>query len=177
VDTVPEELSDLLASDSDEGDVLTIQAGTGSRCAKVKIQGVPVYGIVDTGADITITGGKLFKLIATQATPRLKKRDLQKLDKVPYNYDGHTFTLHGMMDLEVSFQEKNMIIPIYIQMDAKDQLLLSETMCLQFGIVSYHPKVEVWNGGQNQSKSQHHDAQLTANCKVSIVRVKLVDVT
>ena len=37
VDTVPEELSDLLASDSNEGDVITIQAGTGSRCAKVKI--------------------------------------------------------------------------------------------------------------------------------------------
>jgi len=46
VDTVPKELSDLLASDLDEGDVLTIQAGTGSHCAKVKIQGVPVYGIV-----------------------------------------------------------------------------------------------------------------------------------
>jgi len=58
-----------------------------------------------------------------------------------------------------------MITPIYIKMDAKDQLLLSEIVCSQLGIVSYHPKVEVWNGGQKQPKSQHNDAQLTANCK------------
>ena len=103
---VQKELSDLLVSESDDGDVLTVQIGNGSCCAKVEIQGVPVYGILDTGADITIIGGKLFKLIATKATPRLKKKDLQQPDKVPRNYDGNTFTLDGKMDLKVSFQGK-----------------------------------------------------------------------
>ena len=41
--------------------------------------------------------------------------------------------------IKVSFKGKNMITPIYIKMDAKDQLLLSETVCRQLGIVSYHP--------------------------------------
>lgn len=108
---VQKELSDLLVSESDDGDVLTVQIGNGSRCAKVEIQGVPVYGILDTGADITIIGGKLFKLIATKATPRLKKKDLQQPDKVPRNYDGNTFTLDGKMDLKVSFQGKKYDYP------------------------------------------------------------------
>ena len=89
---------------------------------------MPVYGIVDTGADITIIGGKLFKLIATKAKSRLKKKDLQQPDKVPRNCNGNTFTLDGKMDLKVAFQEKYIIEPIYIKMDAKDQLLLSETV-------------------------------------------------
>ena len=125
---IQKELSDLLVSESDDGDVFAVQAGNGSRCVKVEIQGVPVYGILDTGTDITIIGGKLFKLIATKATPRVKK-DLQQPDKIPQNYDGNTFTLDGKMDLKVSFQENSMITLIYIKMDAKDQLLLSETVC------------------------------------------------
>ena len=40
------EISDLLASESDDGDVLAVQTGSSSCCAKVEIQGVPVYGIV-----------------------------------------------------------------------------------------------------------------------------------
>ena len=69
---------------SDDGDVITVQAGSGSQFAEVEIQGgVLVYGIVDTGADITIICGKLFKLIATKATPRLK--DLQQPYKIPCN--------------------------------------------------------------------------------------------
>lgn len=173
-DTVQKELSDLLVSESDDGDVLIVQIGNESRCAKVEIQGVPVYGILDAGADITIIGGKLFKLIATKATPRLKKKDPQQPDKVSRNYNGNTFTLDGKMDLKVSFQGKNKITPIYIKMDAKDQLLLSETVCQQLGIVSYHPMVKVWSGGHH-SNTQCTDAQSTA--RVPVVRVKLVQAT
>lgn len=50
------ELSNMLESESDDGEVLAVQAESGSCCAKVKIHGVPVYRIVDTGADITIIG-------------------------------------------------------------------------------------------------------------------------
>jgi len=49
------------------------------------------YGVVDTGTDITIIGGRLFKLVATKA--RLKKRNLHKPNTVPRNYDGQVFTL------------------------------------------------------------------------------------
>ena len=162
------ELSDMLESESDDGEVLAVQAGNGSCCAKVKIHGVPVYGIVDTGADITIIGGKLFKMIATKATPKLKKKDLQQPDKVPRNYDGNTFTLDGKMDLKGS---KSMVEHIYIKMDAKDQLLLSESLYRQLGIVSYHPKVEVWKGDQQEGTEPQSPA------KIPIVRVKLVQDT
>ena len=47
----------------------------------VRLQGVPAYGIIDTAADITIVGGRLFKKIATIA--RLKKKNLKPPEKKP----------------------------------------------------------------------------------------------
>ncbi|XP_065915676.1 myosin-13-like [Dysidea avara] len=166
------EVTDLLESDSssDSDSVNAIHVGTGPRCVKVTIQGVPMYGVVDTGADITIIGGRLFKLVATKA--RLKKRNFHKPDTVPRNYDGKVFTLDGKMDLKISFQGKDMTTPVYIKMDAKDQLLLSEVVCRQLGIVQYHPNVEVWRGGH---KAQSTDRQ--SSVVVPMVRVKLVQVT
>ncbi len=52
--------------------------GSHARCVRVQVQGVPMFGIIDTGADITIMGGELFKKLA--ATAKLRKRDLQKPD-------------------------------------------------------------------------------------------------
>ena len=46
------------------------------------------------------------------------------------------------MDLDVTFDGKTMCTPIYITMDAHDQLLLSEGVCRQLGIIHYHPEVE-----------------------------------
>ena len=37
-----------------------------------------------------------------------------------------------------------MVTPIYIKMDAPDQLLLSEGVCRQLGIVGYHESVGPW---------------------------------
>lgn len=53
--------------------------GSHSRCAKVRVEGVPMYGLLDTGADITIIGGTLFKKVAIVG--KLKKRDLRKPDR------------------------------------------------------------------------------------------------
>ena len=117
----------FLESSSDEEVVRQVRVrDTGSRtqCVKLSVQGVPVYGIIDSGADITIIGGKLFKRVALAA--RLKKRDFMKPDKTPRTYDQKPFTLDGRMDLEVQFEDKAMRTPIYIKMDAHDQLLLSE---------------------------------------------------
>ena len=48
--------------------------------ATVEICGVPVTGLVDTGADITIINGPTFKKIASIV--RLKKKYFKKPDKI-----------------------------------------------------------------------------------------------
>lgn len=108
------------------------------------IQGIPAYGVLDSGADITIIGGELFKKVASGA--RLKKRNFKKADRVPHTYNQQPFKLDGRMDLEIAFDEKVMVTPVYIKMDAHDQLLLSEGVCRQLGILQYHPQVEDWRG-------------------------------
>ena len=64
-------LTVLLDSDSSEEEtvwrLLVDNRGSQPRCAHVEVQGVPVYGIIDSGADITITGGDKFKKVATVA--------------------------------------------------------------------------------------------------------------
>ena len=63
-----------------------------------------------------------------------------------------------------------MMTPVYIKMNAKDPLLLSEGVCHQLGIISYHPDVQVWNGGR-KSGSSYTRNQIA---KVPAVRVRLV---
>jgi hypothetical protein len=46
-----------------------------------------------------------------------------------------------MLELEVSFTEKVMVMKVYIKMDSSDQLLLSEGVCCQLGIIHYHSSV------------------------------------
>ena len=60
---------------------------------------------------------------------------------------------------------------VYVKMDAHDQLLLSEGVCRQLGIISYHDKVEKWRGG---SKQLTRCKKTTAVAKVPTVKVKLV---
>ena len=140
----------LLYSDSDDEEGANARAvhvqdgGSRSQCVKVQVQGVPAYGLIDTEADITIIGGKLFEKVATVA--RLRKRHFKKPDKIPRTYDQKTFTLDGRMDLEITFDDKTMCTPVYIKMDTADQLLLSEGVCRQLGVVTFHPKVEQWRG-------------------------------
>ena len=49
------------------------------------VQGVPACGMLDSGADISIMGGELFRKVV--AVVKLKKRGLQRPDKTPRNYD------------------------------------------------------------------------------------------
>ena len=91
----------LYSSDSEgEGEVRLVQVedkGSKPRKAHVGVQGVPAYGVIDTGADITIMGGELFKKVAAAA--RLKKRCFKQADKTPYSYDQRPFKLNGKIDL------------------------------------------------------------------------------
>ena len=52
-------------------------------------------GIVDTAADITIMGNKLFALVA--ASVRLCKKDFKTPDQVLRTYDRNIFHLDGRM--------------------------------------------------------------------------------
>lgn len=110
--------------------------GSQTCCAKETIQGVPNYGIADSAAEITIMGGALFKHVASAAY--LKKRDFHKPDKTPHTYVNDTFTLDGMMKLDIAFDRNTMRTPIYIKMDAQEQLLLSERVCWQVNIIKYY---------------------------------------
>ena len=113
--------------------------GSRPHLAIVDIHGVPANGIVDTAADITIMGGKLFALVAAAA--KLQKRDLRKQDRVPRNNDGKEFHLNGCMEMDLTFQDITLTTTVYIKMDIIDQLLLSEGVCRQLGILSYHSSV------------------------------------
>ena len=46
------------------------------------------------------------------------------------------------MDLDITLGDKTMCTPVYVKMDAHNPLLLSEGVCNQLGIISYHPDVE-----------------------------------
>ena len=53
------------------------------------------------------------------------------------------------MDIEISFDGKVLRTPIYIKMDAYDQLVL---MCSQLGIVGYHR--DVWLGRKLEMETE-----------------------
>ena len=84
-----------LLSDSDDDEeprvgLVKITDG-GSKCqrTKVTVGGVPLLGIVDSGADVTIMDGVAFKQVASVA--KLRKRDFKKPNEVPKNYDLNHF--------------------------------------------------------------------------------------
>uniref|UniRef100_A0A1X7SUF3 CCHC-type domain-containing protein n=1 Tax=Amphimedon queenslandica TaxID=400682 RepID=A0A1X7SUF3_AMPQE len=143
-DVLDDPLAYLLSdSDSEPSEVQQVRVedkGSASRRAQVVIGGVPMEGIVDTAADITIMGAELFKKVATVC--RLHKRDFKPPDKTPYNYDRKTFRLDGRIEMDILFQDRAMKTTIYIKMDASEPLLLSEGVCRQLGIIKYHPDVK-----------------------------------
>ena len=146
----------LLSSDSDEGartQWVRIDDRRSRHCyAEVQLEGVPARGIVDSGSDITILGGDLFRKVA--AVARLRKSQFKKPDKVPRNYDRRVFSLDGKMELDIAFEGFTMKTPVYKKADAPEQLLLGEGVCRQLGIVSYHPKVVDRMGRRWQTGSE-----------------------
>ena len=156
-----------LQSDSDESlDVKVVHVtdqGSEPKCVQVTIGGVPCFGIVDSGADISIMGGKLFKQVA--AVARLHKRDFQRPDKTPRGYDRKPFHIDGKVNLDICFQDKSMNTSVYVKMDAPEQLLLSEGVCRQLGVISYHQEVRPVKK-RNRRKNRQ--------CTVPAVRVRLI---
>ena len=141
---VPSLMFHLFSSDSDteEDGVRQVRIddhGSRQQYANVNIEGVPATGVIDSGAEITIINGKLFARIA--AVARLKKSRLKPPDRIPKTYDRRVFTLDGRMDLDIGFDGITMRTPIYIKVDAVDQLLLGEGVCSQLKIITYHSSV------------------------------------
>ena len=131
---------------------------------------MPARGIVDSGAEISIMDKELFKTVADVA--RLRKRELKKADKVPRTFDQKPFLLDGRLDLDITFGGKTMRTPIYLKMDSREQLLLSEGVCRQLGIISYHPDV---TSRRNRSPSQKRSpAKPDQEAVVPTIRVQLV---
>ena len=171
------DLMAFLFSDSEEGSsnvkqIWVEDQGSQSHCAQIRIAGVPVYSIVDSGADITIIGGDLFRRVAANA--RLQKRDFKKADKTPWTYSQQPFSLDRKMDLDLMFDDKTMKTTVYIKMDARDQLLLSEGVCRQLGILSYHLQVEVWRGRRRRGHSDLNTSR-SDEAQVPRITVKLVN--
>ena len=100
--------------------VTIVDQGSQSMCVPLQVEGVPAYGLVDTGADITIIGAQLFKRVA--AVAKLRKKNFKQSDKTPRGYDGKPFTLHGRIEMTLMFDGKEMKTMVYIKMDAVDQL-------------------------------------------------------
>ena len=77
----PEDPFRFLLSDSDDEDIISLvrveDKGSKSQTALVEVAGVPIHGIVDTGADITIMGPELFKKVA-MCLPSSRKVNLRK---------------------------------------------------------------------------------------------------
>ena len=138
-----EDLLGLLLSDSeDQVSLVQIQdSGSNAKGVVVQVQGVPAVGVIDSGSDLTITGAELFAKVAV--TARLHKRDFKKADKVPRTYDQRTLSLDGRLDLDIEFDGKSLNTPVYVRKEAQDQLLLSEDVSRQLGIIGYHREVHL----------------------------------
>ena len=150
-DRPKEDLLDFLQSDSD-GEIKEVHiSDTGSQSVKVEveIQGVPVEGVIDNASDITIMEGELFKKVASVA--KLKRKSLKRADKTPRTYDMRVFTLDGRMNLDIKFGGRTMNTPVYIKMDSPTGLLLSEKICQQLRILTYHPSIDT------QTKDTHSE--------------------
>ena len=55
-----------------------------------------------------------------------------------HTYDQKTFHLDDWFDLDISFQDCTIKIPIYVKSNAKEHLLISEGVCHQ---LEYHKQV------------------------------------
>jgi hypothetical protein len=160
---------DLLLSSSDDEAVRLVRVVdkcSSPHTAKVLVRGVPAEGIIDSGADITIRGAQLFRRVATVA--RLKKGDFHPADCTPRTYDQKPFKVDGKMEMDITFDGRVIKTPVYIKMDAHDQLLLSEGVCRQLGI-TYHEKVK-----GSKEKSGARDGPSEKQAVVPSVRVRLV---
>ena len=94
-DDVENPLHYLLSNTDSEEEVRQVRTNdeeSRPQFMRVGVQGVPMNGVVDAGADIIING-PMFKRVA--AVARLRKRDFKSPDKTPHAYGQKPFKLDG----------------------------------------------------------------------------------
>ena len=143
-----------------------------ARHVKVKIEGIPVTGIIDTGSDITIINGKLFKNVVDAA--QLSSEAFKPANKQACAYSGQPIALDGQMDVTISFESHDIRTTIYVKLQAPDQLLLSESVCRELSIVKYHSLVhsvesEVMEGSGLRQENSNNKSENTI-AKVKMIR-------
>ena len=79
--------------------------------------------------------------------------------------------LDGQLDLHISFSERVICTTVYVKLVAPDQLLLSEAVCCQLGIVSYHPSVPSVQGCHTTVTSRPTTSTTTDDCKSDTLSV------
>ena len=82
----------------------------------------------------------MFKKVA--AVAKVRKKDFKPTDKTPNNFDEKPFHLDEKLGLNVSSGDHTMKTDVYVKMNASEQVLLSEGVCGQLGIATYHSDVE-----------------------------------
>ena len=124
-----------------------------AQSATVKIEGVPITGIIDAGPDITIISVDMFKIVIAKAG--LKKEEFKTANKQAFSYNKQRIALDGQMDVNISFGDKQVCTTIYVKTEAPDPLLLSEAICRQLGIIHYHLNVKHLDGnGETEGAKQ-----------------------
>ena len=74
---------------------------------EVRIEGVPVTGMIDTGSEISIISGELFKTIID--TAQLRSETLKPADRRACAYNEQLISLDGQMDVTIAFESLNYI--------------------------------------------------------------------
>ena len=68
-----------------------------------------------------------------------------------------------------------MTTPIYVKMDAPEELLLSEGVCRQLGIVTYHPEVKPFKAVKSDSTAGKPEVWQNERCTVPMVRIVITE--
>ena len=107
-----------------------------------------MFGIIDSGADITIIVSALFRKVATVAC---LKKDLQKPDRTPHTWMD-TWTLTSPLGIK----------PCALWCTSKWTRMISCCWCVdrQLDILLYHPDVQVWRGGKKKQWSSETEVQV-----------------
>ena len=104
----------------------------------------------------------------------MHKKNLKKAHRILRTHDQQTFSLDGWLDLDIKFDGKSLNTPVYITcVDAQDQLLLSEGVSKQLGIISNHRDVHPLK----QLVKDTHSVRATSEgleAQVPLVRIHLV---
>ena len=94
----------------------------------------------------------MFKTVIAKAG--LKKEEFKIIDKQAFTYNKQLITLDGRVDINISFEDKQIYTTAYVKMEAPNQLLLSKAVCRQLGIIRYHPNVKPLDVEKSETAKQ-----------------------